>query len=158
MRLLRASELRSSPEVRGPIGHAAASLGSEYRRRDPLRPSTLRMKTVLHDPELWVFLGRGRRRPATSRGAGGRCKGTERPEGLKYHIVTIFATETPQGRLGGARGGFSLRFLPSRRRPRTFTSLSSHAHRMWGSIGGRGTAAHRGRMGGSRFTITKGVC
>ena len=63
-RLQHASELRSSPESRGPKGQAAASMGSEFRRRDPLRPSTPRTKTVLLDHGLWVFLGRGRRRPA----------------------------------------------------------------------------------------------
>ena len=43
----------------------------------------------------------------TSGATGGHCKETGRPEGLQDQIVTIFATETPKGRLGGARGGFS---------------------------------------------------
>ncbi len=64
----------------------------------------------------------------------------------------------PQGRLRGAEGVlFSYRFPHSRSGFRSSAPLHNYTQRRWGIIGGRGTAAVRGRRGGSRITITKGV-
>jgi len=55
-----------------------------------------------------------------------------------------------QRRVRSVERGFFLRFPPSRRELRSFIPLYNHAHRMWGNIGSRGTAADSasGRGGG----------
>jgi len=78
------------------------------------------------------------------------ARGRSSRRALQGRIVSIFAALTPHGRLRNARGGSSLRFFPSRRGPRSYTSFYSHIHNKWGSIGSRGTTADRGRRGGSQ--------
>jgi len=51
----------------------------------------------------------------------------------------------PHGRLRGARGVFFPSGFPFH--VGDFCPIHSHIHRMWGSIGGRGTTAVRGRRG-----------
>ncbi len=63
-----------------------------------------------------------------------------------------FAAVRSKGDCEELEEGFHLRFPSSRRGLRSFTSLYSHTHRMWGNIGSRGTAADRGRRGGGSRT------
>ena len=69
---------------------------------------------------------------------------------LKGKIATIFDAVRPMGDCEELKRDYFLRFPPSRIGPPSFTSLSSHIHRMWGSIGScgsRGTTADSGRRG-----------
>jgi hypothetical protein len=75
---------------------------------------------------------RGRRRHRTPNLCRTRARRIHRKE-----IVTI-TSEDDQGRLRGARRGFSLAVSPSRGRLRSPTLPHSHTHRRWCSIGGRG--------------------
>jgi len=69
---------------------------------------------------------------------------------LQGKIASIFAADTPQGRLKNAEEGFSQRFPSSRRGFRSFTPFCTHSHRKWGRIGSRGVAADRDRQWGGR--------
>ncbi len=62
--------------------------------------------------------------------------------------MTISADDDPMGDCKEQKGFFPWRFTHSRRGIRSSTSLHTHTHRMWGSIGGHGTTAVQGRMGG----------
>jgi hypothetical protein len=67
-----------------------------------------------------------------------------------------FAAVRPRGGCEELEGDFHLEFSSSRRGLRSFTSLYSHTHRMWGNIGSNGTTADCGRRGGGR-TRTEGL-
>jgi len=54
-------------------------------------------------------------------------------------------------------GRFFLRFPPSRRGIWSFTSLYNNIHRMWGSIGNRGTTADRDRRVGEAGGLSYGI-
>jgi hypothetical protein len=55
----------------------------------------------------------------------------------------------PQGRLQEARGGLSPSGIPHHVADSVLHAFYSYTHRMWGSIGSRGSAADRSRRGGS---------
>jgi hypothetical protein len=70
-----------------------------------------------------------------------------------------FAAVHPRGGCEELERGFHLRFHPSSRGLlyiRSFTSLYSHTHRMWGNIGSSGTAADRGRQRGATIRDLRG--
>ncbi len=120
--------------------------GSGDMRGGASSPSTPTDRRTRLDSSLSLTLGPGtislvaaKRRRRDGAGAENNCK--EDCEDLRHR--------RPQGRLQVAREGFSPSGFPPSRSGHCPTCIYSHTHRRWGRIGGRGSAADRGRRGDS---------
>jgi hypothetical protein len=84
-------------------------------------------------------------------------RGDEEPKGTEEARRNMqrsdrgdFVAVRPRGACEELEGGFHLRFPSSRRGLRSFTSIYTHTHRSWGSIGSRNTTKIGAAGGGSR--------
>ena len=73
----------------------------------------------------------------------------EQQEGAARKILSIFATDAPQGCQQNAEEGFPQRFPSLRRGVWSFAPFFRHTHRRWGNIGSRGATADRDRRRGA---------